>query len=178
MNIAVVAIGNSVMGDDGAGPAALALLRRRPRPEGVSLQNLERHSLGALGLLRDNHPLILLDALLGGQLPGTVYRISASRLKLGFASSLSLHELHLLHLAARFFPERLASITVLGVEPSRMVPGTGLSPAVRSALPTLVFLAEREVRRVRRAQTANRAFQARFSALNSIILPGASFGSR
>ncbi len=136
-----MALGNPAMGDDGAGPAALSLLRRRPLPRGVSLYNLESGSLGALALLRTDIPLILLDAVRGGGLPGTVYRLPARQVKLGITGAFSLHDLHLLHLAALFFPERLQAVTVLGVEPAYTGPGDSLSPQVKAALPLLATVA-------------------------------------
>ncbi len=151
MSICVVGIGNTAMADDGAGPAALSLLGRQPLPGGVSLRNLENNSLAALDLLKGEHRLILIDALQASRPAGTVYRLPASRLKLDSVYSLSLHDLHLLHLAARFFPLRLQKITVLGVEPAYIGPGTFLSREVRSVLPLLVRLAVREIRLLSRS---------------------------
>jgi len=136
------------MSDDGAGPAALSLLRRQLLPHAVSLHNLESSSINTLELLKADGPLILLDALRGGSRVGTVYRLPAFRLGLDSLHSFSLHELHLLHLAARFFPRRLRQISVLGVEPAYIGPGTVLSREVTLVLPLLVLLANREVYRL------------------------------
>jgi hydrogenase maturation protease len=152
----VVALGNEMMSDDGIGPHTLSMLRQADWPPPVRFHSLRIGSLAAVNLLRRPGRLLLLDALQGGQRPGTVYRLCAGRLLL--TEALSLHELHLLHLAARFFPVRLRDITVLGLEPAAVSPGAIFSPEVRAALPLFFHLAAREIS-VFLSETSCRSFR-------------------
>ncbi|MBT9171916.1 MAG: hypothetical protein DDT21_00290 [Syntrophomonadaceae bacterium] len=139
----VAALGNELLSDDGIGPHTLSMLRQAAWPPQVRFHSLGIGSLSAVTLLRRPGCLLLLDALQGGQRPGTVYRLRAGRLLL--TEALSLHEMHLLHLAARFFPARLRDITVLGLEPAHLSPGVFFSPEVRAALPLYMRLASLEI---------------------------------
>ncbi len=141
----MVALGNVLLSDDGVGPHTLSLLQQSAWPPQVRFHSLGTGSLDAVGLLRRTGRILLLDALRGGHRAGAIYRLRADRLHMA-TDNLSLHELHLLHLAARFYPARLPEITVLGLEPSSVSPGTFFSPEVRAALPLFVRLATREVR--------------------------------
>jgi len=141
----VVALGNVLLSDDGAGPRTLSLLKQLAWPPRVRFHCLETGSLAALTLLRRPGRLLLLDSLQGGHPPGTVYRLRADRLRLP-GDQLSLHEWHLLHLEAVLHPARLSEITVLGLEPAAISPGSFFSREVRAALPLFFRLAAREIR--------------------------------
>jgi hydrogenase maturation protease len=140
----VAALGNPMMSDDGIGLYTLSLLQQMPWPPQVRFHSLGTGSLAAAALLRRPGRLLLFDALQGGERPGTVFRLRADRL-LPAANTLSLHEWHLLHLAARFYPSRLREITVLGLEPADLSPGLFFSHKVLSALPLYLYMASLEI---------------------------------
>lgn len=140
----VVALGNELLADDGIGPHTISLLKQTVWPQQVRFHSLGTGSLAAAVLLRRPGRMLILDALQGGQRPGAIYRLRAERLLLA-SVNLSLHELHLLHLAARFYPARLPEITVLGLEPADFSPGSFFSREVRAALPLFYHLAAREI---------------------------------
>lgn len=152
----VVALGNEMLSDDGIGPHTLSMLRQADWPPQVRFYSLGIGSLGAVNLLRRPGHLLLLDALQGGHRPGTVYRLRADRLLL--KDALSLHEMHLLHLAARLSPGRLSKITVLGLEPATVSPGAFFSREVHAALPLFLNLAAREIS-VFLSETSCRSFR-------------------
>lgn len=143
----VVALGNPAMSDDGLGPLALRVLQKKPWPRSVHFHCPDVSSLSCLELLQKPHPLLLLDALQGGYSAGTVFRLCAQHLSLN-SDAFSLHELHLLHLAARFYPGRLREIIILGVEPARLAPGLELSPEVKAAFPLFLHVALLEISRL------------------------------
>ncbi|MBS4031376.1 MAG: hydrogenase maturation protease [Clostridiales bacterium] len=137
------------MSDDGLGPYILKQLKKMPQIRGVSYYNAATDSLSCFQLLKDTGKILIVDALHGGYSPGTTYRIRANRLNLDSMHMFSLHEMHLLHLAARFFPERLREITVLAVEPENIEPGLSLSAMVQSAVPLLIRLIIQEISRIK-----------------------------
>lgn len=145
-------MGNPIMGDDGLGPYVLDYLKKMPQLRGVSYYNSATDSLSCFQLLKQPGNILIIDALHGGYSPGTTYRICANRLNLNSMNIFSMHEMHLLHLAYRFFPDRLQEITVLAVEPDRIEPGLSLSATVTSAIPFLIRLIHREISR---AKTVN-----------------------
>jgi len=134
--IRLVALGNPVMSDDGAGPFLLKQLEKANWPCRVAFHNTGTASLDYLQLLKKNDFIFILDALCTGRPPGTVVKLAATQLRLTL-SSFSLHNLHLLHLAQGFYPHRLKQIMIYGIEPLSLEPGTKLSHPVRQGLPLL-----------------------------------------
>ncbi len=146
---AVIALGSVVMGDDGAGAAALAELEAGwELPEAV-----DRIDLGTPGpyfaeYVRGYEALIVMDALRTPGAPGQVKRFDEKQLKATPAGPrLTPHVLDLGEaLATLDFegckPERVVAI---GVVPETVRAGTELSPAIRAALPEMAELVAREL---------------------------------
>jgi hydrogenase maturation protease len=144
MAIHVVALGNRAMSDDGAGPLAVDWLQSRCRRPGVFYHNPGEGSPGHYGLLAGTDHIWVVDSLRSGHPPGTVVRLRASALDL-CAAAFSLHDIHLLHLAQRFFPHRLRDMRIYGIEPADLTHGLHLSPPVARGLPLLARRVARDL---------------------------------
>ena len=144
VRVNIVGVGNTLMGDDGVGPAAVeAMAARDDLPAGVRLHEAGLALTDVLGQLDPDVPLIVVDAVRGGQGPGTVYRVEVSDLSGDDdapGGPISLHEISVMPalrieaLTGRTFRE----VTVFGVEPGDVAWGDGLSPAVAAALDKLI----------------------------------------
>ncbi|MDW7651023.1 MAG: hydrogenase maturation protease [Bacillota bacterium] len=145
--IHLVAMGNPVMSDDGAGPLVLEALAVKKWPAPVIFHNTGTVSLAYSAMLREPGRIIIVDALCGGRPPGTVSRTRADSLCLRSDTAFSLHDLHLLHLTARFYPHRLTDIQVFGIEPLNLNPGLTPSAAVSRTLPLLTRAVSRQIMR-------------------------------
>ncbi len=145
----VLGLGNTLMGDDGVGVAAVQELKRLGL-EGVELKEGGVRGIGLLPVLRGRRRVVIIDAVRGGGgEPGTIYRITGEELAEAEFSLLSLHQLALEHVLALGrellggeFPEE---IVIYGVEVEKVRPGEGLSEPVERALPRLVKLVLKEV---------------------------------
>ena len=146
--INIVGVGNTLMGDDGVGPAVVAALRRRDLPAAVRLFDAGLAAADVLSTLDPDDPLIVIDSLRAGGKPGATYRARLSDVDWASAggAGTSLHELSVLPalrmetLAGREFQD----VTVYGIEPAVLNWGEGLSPTVRRAVDRLAdTLAER-----------------------------------
>jgi hydrogenase maturation protease len=140
----VVGIGNPFRGDDGVGPAVVALLAGRVPPV-VRLVCSDGEPTGLLELWRDAGRAVVIDAAAGGGPPGSVRTV---RLRPGDSAALgpgggtSSHGLGL--------ADALALAAALGTAPAEVVVhavvaascahGAGLSPAVRRAAAEVVEL--------------------------------------
>lgn len=159
--VVVLGLGNLLRRDDGVGVHVIQELRTRHRfPPSVRLVDGGLGGPGLLGVVEGAGALIIVDAVHGGEPPGTLYRIPGRDLlegELGEAGSrrgragavpgLSLHEdgpEALLSLAYRDNPALEA--VVLGVEPMETEGwGMELSPPVAASVPILVELVLREL---------------------------------
>lgn len=145
----VIAVGNPFCGDDGVGAAVLAALGAAV-PAGLELVDLGTDALALLEHLAPGTPCVVVDAASMGLAPGAVaaFRPEEARLRIR-GDGLSLHGLGLAEafaLAGQLgrMPDDLL---VVGVEPARVTPGTGLSDAVAAAVPRVVGLIQAEVLR-------------------------------
>jgi hydrogenase maturation protease len=150
--IVVLGIGNALLGDEGLGVEAVRRLSARGLPADVELVDGGTSSLDILLSLVGEKVsrLVIVDAVSGGEAPGTIYRVDLSETGLrGDPGELSLHDLRL--------PDSLKmaelagldcdTVVLLGVEPARLEWETKLSPEVESKMDRLVELVMEEVDR-------------------------------
>lgn len=144
--VLVVGFGNDLVGDDGAGLAVVRRLggpndpsERRPRAP-TRLRVVEGHSdsLRLPSLWRGEPEVWLVDALIRGEAPGTIHRLSHAELlaapqRHGTAHQLSLPES--LRWIAHAYPEMAAvRYRLWGIEPGRLSLDEGLTAEVAEAV--------------------------------------------
>lgn len=142
--IAVIGLGNPLMGDDGFGLAALARLQEQwmldPR---VDIVDGGTWGLNLLPVLEAHDSVLLLDAIRAGQAPGTVVMLGGEEVPRRLSTKLSPHQIDLREILALAelrgaLPQRLVAI---GVEPAMVDLEAALSPAAEKALEPVVVLA-------------------------------------
>jgi hydrogenase maturation protease len=137
----VIGIGNPLRGDDGLGSRALEMLAREDIPEGVELMELGTPGWGLVTTLQDRQRVVIIDAVRMGQKPGAWRRFSPQEVRfITQDETLSMHEPGLaesleLAQALDWLPDE---IIIYGVEPTSTGFGSGLSPEVEGAIPTLI----------------------------------------
>jgi len=138
----VVGVGNILMRDDGAGPAAAAIVEAGA-PAGVCVYDAGLAVGDVIGTLDPEVPLVVIDALRGGGKPGSVYTgvmDEGSPFEEPGAAMMSLHEVSVLPalrmeaLSGRPFRD----VTVFGIEPEAVEWGEGLTGCVAAGLERLV----------------------------------------
>ena len=133
---AVIAVGNPLRADDGAGVEVLRRLAGRV-PAGVRLVELGGEPAELLEAWDGLDAVILVDALRGGGAPGTIRRFDASSEPLparsGSASTHGLGVAEALEFGRALgrLPRR---VIVVGIEADGHTVGEGLSPPVQDAL--------------------------------------------
>ena len=140
----VLGLGNPLMGDDGAGIAALEALRRGyDFGPGVELEDGGALGLSLLPIVEDAGALLVLDAVRFGGRPGTIVIREGEEIPRCFAMKLSPHQtgfretLALAGLRGNL-PKRFA---LVGVEVAGAKYAEPLSLEVRRALPDMVAAA-------------------------------------
>jgi len=133
--IAVIGVGNILLGDEGAGVAVIDELDRRgragPGNESVELIDAGTAFLAIVHDLKNFDKLIIVDTVRGGKPPGTVYRFGMNDVR-NEDMLISLHDIGVVD-SIRL--ERLVGrvpedIIFYGIEPERIEPSLELSPAV------------------------------------------------
>ena len=148
--IVVLGVGNPDKGDDGAGVAAAAGLKKRLSPAerrrfrvligGPAPENLT-------GKIRAFGPglVVLLDAALGGLEPGSLFRVDPEKIS---DDGVSTHQISLRWLV-RYIEESIrCPVIVLGIEPKSMDEGAELTAEAKKGISSAVdFLVENLRRR-------------------------------
>ncbi len=142
--VLVAGIGNPLAGDDGIGEVVARTLAADPLPPGVEVRYPGTDPLAVLTWLGEGFRVLVIDACRHGGLPGeaVLFRLDEPDWR-GREAPLSLHGIDL-EAAARIGRELgvpLGNALVVGIEPARVEPGTGLSRELLAAIPRLVELA-------------------------------------
>jgi hydrogenase maturation protease len=140
----VIGVGNPGCGDDAAGPALVARLRRRA-PRDAELLESDGELLVLLAALEGRERVILVDAARSGRPPGSIARFADA--ELSGVAELRAGSTHALGLAQALALNRTlgrppGEVVVYAIEGVSFRPGDGLSPEVAQA----VRRAERMVR--------------------------------
>ncbi len=157
--VAVVGLGNLLLKDDGVGVWLVRQLETRPLPDGIDAFEIGTSVFALPSLLEPDSRVLLVDAMDGGDAPGTIYRCSCRELvgeQYGDkppARPLPVHALHDFRLpdmlATREFQGLGSYGQVFGVQPGEIDYGYGLSPGLAQLLPRLVRVLTREAVRMR-----------------------------
>jgi hydrogenase maturation protease len=150
--VAVIGIGNVLMGDDAAGPYLIKLLKARyEMPAQVALIDAGTAGLALPGMMAGYDAVILVDTVQADGAPGTVHRFDhAALLCAPCAQSITPHDsgvrdaLSLSDLVGNGPKEAV----LIGVVPDRTDGGIGLSPAVFAAMAPLVDAVTEELARL------------------------------
>ena len=144
----VIGVGNRWRRDDAAGLAAAGRIREETG-EDVEVTELEGELSSLIDAWEDSDPVIVIDAVSSGAVPGTVHRIDARAACL--PPALARPSTHAVGLAAAIelgraldrLPPRLV---VFGIEGERFEAGTELTPRVRNGIARTVAAVMDELR--------------------------------
>ena len=143
--VLVLGLGNTIMSDDGLGVYAIRELDKLSWPQEVKLLDGGTSILNYWGEIGQTLNLIVVDTIISGKAPGTIYRWRAfpglaplylDSHKAGLTEAVAL---------ARQFYKLPREITLFGIEPQSWDLGESLSSEVLEALPRLISLVKREV---------------------------------
>jgi len=144
----VLGIGNTILSDEGVGVrVAEALEARYDLPDGVEVIDGGTSGMELLGPLSGTDILVVLDAVKGGQPPGTVVRLAGSEVPVFFRAKLSPHQVSICDVLAglEFSGELPGDIVLIGVEPQNLELGLELTSAVAARVPEMVEMAATEL---------------------------------
>ncbi len=140
--VAVIGIGNVLMGDDAAGPCFIKTFEARCVAAGqVTLIDGGTAGLALPDLMDGYDAVIIVDTVQSGTVPGTVHRYDrTSLLSAPSTKALTPHDPGLRDalLLSELTGNNVPDLVLIGVVPERTDAGIGLSPAVRGAMDTLV----------------------------------------
>lgn len=139
MNTAIIALGNRLMGDDGAGSAALEWVRREGIPADVTVVDAGTPGFRLLHILAVVDVAVLIDAVDFGGAPGEIRSFTPADVAAAASVPVSRHEGNALHMVA--VAERLGQcprqVAICAIQPARIGPVQALTAPVAAGLPAL-----------------------------------------
>lgn len=149
--VLVAGVGNIFLGDDGFGVEVARRLGAEDLPEGARVEDFGIRGVHlALELLEGYETLILVDAVAGGEAPGTVTvreRTTTLPTEERAVTPADGHDLDPESVLAMLagMGGKLERLLVVGCEPANLAEGIGLSPPVAAAVPAAVSTVHRWV---------------------------------
>lgn len=142
MRISVLGMGNVLMGDDGAGPYALAVLTAQYRiSEDVTVLDIGTPGLDLVPHLAGMDTLLLVDTVRSDAPAGTIRTYDkAALLRAKVPPRLSPHDAAVGHCLATLEIAGCGpgEVLLIGIVPEKTAFGPGLSSAVQAAIPAVV----------------------------------------
>ncbi|NIN63370.1 MAG: hydrogenase maturation protease [Anaerolineae bacterium] len=140
-HVLILGLGNPLLGDEGIGVRVVEELKGLELPNGVAVVEGGTAGLGLIGLMEGYRRVIIVDAADMGHPPGRVVRFTPLEAQLKTVEApLSLHQIGLGEVLA--LAEALevapAELVIIGIQPSRVEVGAGLSPEVEGAIPQII----------------------------------------
>ncbi len=139
--ILVLGLGNPLLGDEGIGVRVVEELKGLELPDGVAVVEGGTAGLGLIGLMEGYQRVIIVDVADMGHPPGRIVRFTPSEAQFKTAEApLSLHQIGLGEVLA--LAEALevapAELVIIGIQPSRVEGGAGLSSEVEGVIPQII----------------------------------------
>ena len=147
--ILVLGVGNILYTDEGVGVRAMERLRETYIfSDNVTLMDGGNLGMRLMGPLLETDSCIVLDAVLGDDAPGTIYRLTGNDLRKSLAFKDSMHQSDLVDtlISCELIGHRPETV-VIGMEPEDFKTlAVELSPAIAARLPAMCEIALAELR--------------------------------
>jgi len=140
-HVLILGLGNPLLGDEGIGVRVAEELQGLELPDGVTVVEGGTAGLGLIGLMEGYQKVIIVDAADMGHPPGCVVRFTPLEAQLKTVEApLSLHQIGLGEVLtlAEALEVAPAERIIIGVQPSQVEMGAGLSPEVERAIPKII----------------------------------------
>lgn len=143
----VLGLGNTLLGDEGVGVHAADILAADPTFCGCALA-VGTAVLDALPALETADKVVVVDAMRGGNPPGTVYRTTLENITARPVIG-SVHGFDITRVLALARRHEAPDVVVIGVEPESIDWSLELSPVVADAMPAILDAVQEETHSTR-----------------------------
>lgn len=146
--IVILGVGNLLLSDEGIGVHVANELMKMNFPPEVRVVEGGTDGFRLLNVITEADRLIVIDAVKGGAIPGSIYRFDIKDAPdYPAAYKTSVHQigiLEVIHLSALI--GKTPQTTIIGIEPKSLEMGMDLSPEIQAKIPGIVELVWDELR--------------------------------
>jgi hydrogenase maturation protease len=141
MKVLVLGIGNILLSDEGIGVRAVEELRKNYSfSDGVEIMDGGTLGIDLLYFMEGFQKLLVIDAVLGGDSPGTLYKFKGDEVKAYFRKKVSAHELGFQEVLALadLLGRKPEEIVLIGIEPESLDISVELSYSIKRRMQDLI----------------------------------------
>ena len=146
--ITILGIGNTLYTDEGLGVHALAALQEKyGMDQQVELVDGSTDGMSLLGPVEDTDYLIVIDAINAGKEGGHIIELHGNDIPAYYGIKMSIHQLGFQEvlLASKLREKYPKNIVMIGMQPTSLELGIGLSETNEAQLPEMFKLVEQQV---------------------------------
>lgn len=146
--ITILGIGNTLYTDEGLGVHALAALQEKyGMDQQVELVDGSTDGMSLLGPVEDTDYLIVIDAINAGKDGGHIIELHGNDIPAYYGIKMSIHQLGFQEvlLASKLRERYPKNIVMIGMQPTSLELGIGLSETNEAQLPEMFKLVEQQV---------------------------------
>ncbi len=145
--ILILGVGNSIQMDDGIGIHVFEKLKNMTLPKNIELFDGGTAGFDLINVVSKREKVIIIDAVNGGEPPGTIYKFSPEDIKSKSISYDSLHQLGIIESLemAKLLNKYPKECVIIGVEPKKIEWGLELSEPLKMKIPKIIELVLNEV---------------------------------
>jgi hydrogenase maturation protease len=148
MKIAVVGVGNILLKDEGIGVKVVKELEKEYTfPPEITLIDGGTAGHHLVNVVADFDVIIVIDAVQGGESPGTIYRFTLDQIPFELKTHLSVHQVGVLEALNQVkLLGKKHKVTFIGIEPQDISPWSmELTPVIEEKIPRLISLVLEEL---------------------------------
>ena len=145
----IIGCGNLLLRDEGFGVHLIEYLKQKKLSPDIELLDGGTAGLDLIDFIRQPDKVVIVDAVKAEGKPGQIYSFSPQDFETENPPKTSLHDITLkdvFQMAGQLGP--LSKITIIGIEPAIIGPGTELSPQLKKILPKVAQLVLTEIEKM------------------------------
>lgn len=146
-NILILGIGNLLLRDEGVGIHVVQKMKEMELSPGIEVMDGGTMGLNLLYYIENRDRVIVVDTVIVGDPPGTIYRFTDESLVQNKPMLRTAHGIDFTDVikTAEMLGTKPKAIIFVGIEPSDMSEGIGLSEVIEKRVPTLIKMVMKEI---------------------------------
>jgi hydrogenase maturation protease len=139
--VVILGVGNILLSDEGVGVKTVWELEKKFEfPENVKLVDGGSGGFSLIPFIEEADRLLIIDAILGDNPPGTIYRFTLENIPETVAEKISLHELNLLDVLnlVKLRNKLPEEVVIIGIEPKSLEMSLELTPLIKDKQEELI----------------------------------------
>ena len=145
--ILILGIGNILLKDEGVGVHTIRKMMDMDLPSDIELMDGGTMGMNLLFYIEGRKKVIVIDTIIAGEPPGTIYRFTDENLAYNKPMLRSAHGVDFTDVikTSKMLGTKPDDIVFIGIEPESLDEGLEMTPTIEKRVPTLIKMVMREL---------------------------------